>query len=370
MRKRIDVKTGTTAYPIFVQRGGMESGPAFAALEKLAAGRPCLMVSDERVAPLYLETRAALLRRAGARPVHRATFPAGEGSKTLSTVETLCRDAVRAGLDRQSLIAALGGGVVGDVAGFAAAVYMRGIRVLQMPTTLLAMVDSSVGGKTAVDLPEGKNLVGAFHHPALVLADLETLATLPLRQIRCGLGEVIKYGMILDREFFEFLEFHGPRLAAPDAAVLPEIVAHCCRLKARIVEEDERETEGRREILNFGHTFAHALETLGGYAAFTHGEAVAVGMLMACALAESTGLCGPEPGRRLLALLRAVGLPVRASLAHVPVDRVVAAMYSDKKVRDGRLRLVLPEALGRVRVVPFEDSEALARAVSRFYAPA
>jgi 3-dehydroquinate synthase len=270
---------------------------------------------------------------------------------------------VATGVDRRSVVVALGGGVVGDLAGFVAATYMRGIPYVQVPTTLLAAVDSSVGGKVAVDLPEGKNLVGAFYQPRLVVIDPEVLASLPPRELRAGLAEVVKHGVILDAEFFAYVEAHADGILAQEAAVLAAVIRRCCELKARVVSADERD-EGLRAILNYGHTFAHALETVTGYQRFRHGEAVALGMVAASLLAEEMGKVAPEVTRRQVALLRRLGLEVRLP-AEFRLDELLACFRRDKKTLSGRLRFVLPVGLGEVEVVAEPGEELIGRALER-----
>jgi 3-dehydroquinate synthase len=337
------------------------AGEAVPGLSAQVGGKDCLLISDSTVAPLYGERAAALLQGAGAARVTTTVFPAGEASKHLGTLAELYAAAVGAGLDRGGVMVALGGGVVGDLAGFCAASYMRGIPYVQLPTTLLAQVDSAVGGKTGLDLPQGKNLVGAFHQPAQVVVDVATLCTLPPRQLACGLAEVVKYGVIMDAELFSWLEARVAPLLALDEAVYREVVYRCCALKARVVVADERELTGQRAILNYGHTFGHALEQLTGYARYTHGEAIAIGMGMAVdlarRLADSPALADLQ--RRQDALLAALGLPLRAAgLAPAAIQQ---AMRQDKKYQQGRNRLILPDRIGLVRLVKDTD-EALIRA--------
>jgi 3-dehydroquinate synthase len=274
-------------------------------------------------------------------------------------MEKLYHEAVSDTLDRKSVIVALGGGVVGDIAGFLAATYMRGIDFIQIPTTLLAMVDSSVGGKTGVDLPEGKNLVGAFWQPKAVFIDPDTLATLPEREIKCGLAEVVKYGMILDEDFFCFLEKHTKELNSLDTECFTEVIARCCALKAGVVEDDEREESGRRAILNYGHTFAHAIEVVKGYENINHGEAVAVGMCMAASLAVADCRLDDAAELRQENLLRALHLP--CSISGVKASEICSAMHKDKKAKQGRLRFILPDTVGDVTLVEdgIEKSEIM-----------
>ncbi len=364
--ERLEVQTESGPYPILVAEGTLSLPPVRRELRERLADRDCLIVTDDAVAPLYLAPLARAVEAAGARSWTTTVFPAGEASKTLATLANLYHLAVGNGLGRNALFIALGGGVVGDVTGFAAATYMRGIAYIQVPTTLLAMVDSSVGGKTAVDLPEGKNLVGAFHQPELVLAELNWLRSLPPRQVRCGVAEVIKYGVILDPEFFAYLEAAMPMLLALDATACRHVVLQSCRLKAQVVARDEKESKGIREILNFGHTFGHAIEALGGYSALTHGEAVAVGMLMAAELSERLGLASGGTAARLEALVQAAGLPVRARLPGAAAEAVLESMFRDKKVRRGRLRLVLVRDIGAVQVVECAERKLLLEVIGRY----
>ena len=273
----------------------------------------------------------------------------GEPSKSLDVAAVVWQGLLELGADRQTVVVAVGGGVVGDLAGFIAATYARGLRFLQVPTTLLAQVDSSVGGKVGINLPEAKNMVGAFLQPLGVLIDAATLDTLPPREYCAGLGEVVKYGVILDAELFDYLEAHAAELVQRQREVLVHVIAQCCRLKAEVVRRDEREESGQRAVLNYGHTFAHALETLSGYGTLLHGEAVSIGMDCAARLAEQLGRVDAAFTRRQRELLLALGLPVR--LPKLDRGKIVAAMMHDKKVRHGRLRLVLPERMGRVELV-------------------
>jgi 3-dehydroquinate synthase len=353
----VEVPLGDRAYAIRIRAG--LTADCGRELADCVSGRKVLLVSDDRVGGLYGDRVAASLRGAGA-TVATATFPAGEASKTLATVERLCRAAVAAGLDRGSRIVALGGGVPGDVAGFTAAAYMRGIPFVQMPTSLLAMVDSSVGGKTGVDLPEGKNLVGAFWQPERVLADPECLLTLPACELRNGLAEVVKTAVIFDPGLFARLEANVPKLLAPDLDFYLEVIARCCELKAGVVAADEREG-GLRAVLNYGHTFGHALETRMEYR-IAHGEAVAIGMVMAANFAAANGELPADAARRQRELLAALGLPT--SMAGVDPDEIVALMARDKKTSRGELRLVLPRDIGTVEVRKINDPARLRAAIA------
>lgn len=349
--KKIHVALDKNSYDIIVGASILSSNAAHGndPLASCAKGTSCLIVTDDQVGPLYGDLVANLLRTAGATAAYRCEFPAGERSKNLRTIEDVYRRAVSHRLDRRSVIVALGGGVVGDTAGFVAATYMRGIDYIQIPTSLVAQVDSSIGGKTGVDLPEGKNLVGAFYQPKLVLIDTDTLCTLPLRQLRCGLAEVIKYGIILDADFFEYLEQHVSELLSADRMVYDHVVDRCCRLKAQVVAEDPLD-QGNRAILNYGHTFGHALETLAGYEGLTHGEAIAIGMCMAAdaAFLFSGGAELRQLIDRQQRLFQALGLPT--TVKGFTAEEIFRAMTTDKKFVHGRVRLIVPERIGRVAV--------------------
>ena len=273
----------------------------------------------------------------------------GEPTKSIDMAAGLWEGLLELGADRRTLVVAVGGGVVGDLAGFIAATYARGVRFFQVPTSLLAQVDSSVGGKVGINLPEAKNMVGAFLQPVGVLVDTATLDTLPKREYLAGLAEVVKYGVALDARFFDYLEAHVAVLLAHEADVLIHVIGRCCRLKADVVENDEREESGLRAVLNYGHTFAHPLETLSGYGQIVHGEAVAMGMLCASRLAERLGRVDAQLTRRQRSLLEALGLPVE--LPDLDREQIMATMRHDKKVEHGKLRFVLPSRLGHVELV-------------------
>ena len=286
----------------------------------------------------------------------------GESAKTMRTVETLCRALTRAGADRQSLIVAVGGGVVGDVAGFVAASYLRGVALVQVPTTLVAQVDSSIGGKTGVNLPEGKNLVGAFYPPRLVAVDFDLLRTLPEREFRSGLAEVVKYGIIADPKLFGYLEKNLDQVLRRDRAALGYLIPRCVQIKARVVSRDERES-GLREILNFGHTFGHALENVTRYRRFKHGEAVAWGMMAAALLGHEIGMTAADEVSRVVALVRRIGsLP---AWPRVTPKKLIESMHADKKTHAGKLRFVLSPRIGEARSVDGVPLDALER-VLRF----
>ncbi len=344
--ERVRVELGARGYDILVGPGQIAA--AGQAIKPLAGGRRVVVVSDETVADLHLDTLASGLAAAGVGG-EAVVMPPGEGTKSFDGLAGLMNRLFEIGIERKTLLVALGGGVIGDLVGFAAATALRGIDFVQIPTTLLAQVDSSVGGKTGINVKAGKNLVGAFHQPRLVLADTEVLDTLAKRELLAGYAEVVKYGAIDDRAFFDWLEVHGKALLDGDAALRRQAIAHCCRAKARIVAADEREG-GVRALLNLGHTFGHALEGAAGYGeALLHGEAVAIGMAMAFRLSERLGLCPDEDVRRLIAHLAAVGLPVSprgVKGVHWDAEDLIRRMGADKKVKDGKLTFILARGLG------------------------
>ena len=338
---------GAAPYRIRIGPGLLDDGVALAAMLR---GRHALIVSDSDVAPLYAQRVQQAL--ASARPdAHIATyvFPAGEASKTLANFGGVIEALAAHGATRDACVYALGGGVVGDLAGFAAACWMRGIDCVQLPTSLLAMVDSSVGGKTAVDIAQGKNLVGAFHPPRAVFADTSALRTLPPRELRAGFAEVIKYGAIVDAGFLDWLEANTDQLLAGDDALLAEAIARSCAHKAAIVERDPFE-HGERALLNFGHTFAHAIETEQRYGGLNHGEAVAIGMVLAAKLSGALGMSTPADEARLRALLQAFGLPVEQPVGLDPLA-LLARMRLDKKAQGSGLRFILWDRAGAARIV-------------------
>jgi 3-dehydroquinate synthase len=316
------------------------------------------------VAPHYLaRVVAAFSARASGKTVGTHVLPAGEQEKTLARFGGLMAALAALGASRDATLVALGGGVIGDMTGFAAACWMRGVRFVQLPTTLLAMVDSSVGGKTAVDLPEGKNLVGAFHQPAAVIADTSTLATLPDRELRAGLAEVIKYGALGDAAFFEWVQANAAALLRRDAGALTHAIATSCAHKAGIVARDETET-GERMLLNLGHTFGHAIEAVQGFGGLVHGEAVAVGMVLAARLSAGLGLAPRADAGRMEAALRALGLPTEVPAGLDP-DALLATMRLDKKNLSGTLRLILWRGVGQAFVATGIDEGAVRRVLAR-----
>lgn len=337
------------SYPVHVEPGVL--GRLGELLDRHLPRRRVALIADDTVYGLLREGRLAGARWGGT----ALTFPAGERSKTRDTWSRLTDELLHLGFGRDSGVVALGGGVAGDLGGFVAATYMRGIPCVQVPTTLLAMLDASVGGKTGVDTAEGKNLIGAFHPPVAVLADPLALATLPEREYRAGLAEAVKHGLIADREYFGWMERNVEPLLARDPSALQHLVRRSVEIKADVVGEDEREA-GRRAILNAGHTVAHALERASEYR-LSHGEAVGLGLVAEAALAAGLGLATPEPGARVAALLDRLGLPTRLD-APLPEERVLRAMESDKKNRGGGVRFALLRGVGTMGAGPEWTTEA------------
>lgn len=328
---------------------------------RLKLGGRCAVVSDTNVAPAYAGLVRGVLGEAGFESV-LLTVPAGEKAKSLDQVKTCYEELARHRFERKSFVVALGGGVVGDLAGFLAATYLRGLAFVQVPTTLLAQVDSSVGGKVGVNLRAGKNLVGAFHQPRLVVCDLAAFKTLPEREYRSGLAEVIKYGIIRDAALFERLERDLPRLLKRDSRVLAGVVARCCQIKAEVVGQDETES-GLRAILNFGHTIGHGLEAISHYGRFLHGEAIAIGQVAAADIsARQLGLPAAEAAR-IVALFRRAGLPTAVRLGARQRARLLAAMKLDKKVSRGEIKFVLAREIGRVETGQAVPEAALEQAL-------
>jgi len=337
--RRIAIDSENGRYEVVYGAGVLPE--AGSRIKSLLRNSGVFLLCSPRVARHWRRTLERALRSARLR--RTIVFDDREESKSISTVERVCRELVRAGADRRALLVAAGGGVVGDVAGFVAASYLRGVGLVHIPTTVVAQVDSAIGGKTGVNLPDGKNLVGAFYSPRLVLADPVTLKTLPPREFRSGLYEVIKYGVIVDKRLFTYLESSIEALANRDAEALDFVIPRCIQSKARVVSRDERES-GLREILNFGHTFAHAFETATRYRKYLHGEAVGWGMIAASRLAGRMGLLAEENAVRIERLVRRVG-PLPALPATKP-SRLVEIMQSDKKTRGGKLRFVLSPKIG------------------------
>jgi 3-dehydroquinate synthase len=354
----VRVNLNSRSYDIAVGSGNLPQLGKFV-LERAEVTHAVVMV-DENVAKTHAVTAAESLHDSGIR-IDLMRIPAGEGSKSVTLADTLWNALATAKADRKTLVVAVGGGVIGDLAGFVAATYARGLRFVQVPTTLLAQVDSSVGGKVGVNLPGGKNLVGAFWQPLGVLADIAVLGTLPEREYLSGLAEVVKYGVILDAEFFAFLEANAECLLRREPATLATVVARSCRLKAQVVEADEREEKGLRAVLNYGHTFAHALETATAYGSLLHGEAVSIGMTCASKLARALGRIGDELVARQTALLSALHLPT--NVPTLDLDVALSAMSRDKKVAHGALPFVLPTRLGHVELVGHVSRDDAKRAM-------
>lgn len=359
--RMVKVQLGSRSYSIVIRRNCllqagelMQTWPAIGQL----AGQRVFVAVDAVLMDSHGAVFCQSLETAGAE-VHLISIPSGEASKSWQQTQCLYDALVKMAADRRTIVAAVGGGVTGDLVGFAAATYARGLRFVQVPTTLLSMVDSSVGGKTGINHPHGKNLIGAFHQPAGVLIDAAVLATLPDRDYRSGLAEVVKYGVILDADFFEFLEQSAEKLLARDSEVLATVISRSCELKADVVQQDEFETTGLRAVLNYGHTFAHAFEALAGYGELLHGEAVSIGMICASRLAQHLGRITPETTRRQQALLHSLGLPVAVPefILERPHD-VIDCMLLDKKTESRQLRFVLPSQIGHVEVVKGVPNDA------------
>jgi 3-dehydroquinate synthase len=356
MSEIIPVGLGSRAYEIHVGPGLLAQAGAL-----LSPGVRGMLpiVTDEHVAPLHLKTLQDSLEASGLRS-KAIILPPGEGTKSFAGLERVCGELLDMGIDRSGLVVALGGGVIGDLTGFAAGVLKRGVSFAQVPTTLLSQVDSSVGGKTAINARQGKNLVGLFHQPRIVIADTALLGTLPRRELLAGYAEVVKYGALGDADFFDWLEASAAAALADDSAALVHAVAQSCRMKAAIVARDERET-GERALLNLGHTFGHALEAATGFSdRLLHGEGVAIGMALAFRLSHKLGLCPGQDAERFSRHLKAVGLP--SSIADIPgprasADELLAHMAHDKKVADGKLTFILVKGIGQAvitREVPVE----------------
>ncbi|MCL4758689.1 MAG: 3-dehydroquinate synthase [Rhodocyclaceae bacterium] len=352
----LTVSLAERSYPIHIGAGLLDDGRYFSSVLR---SRRVMIVTNSVVAPLYLERVLRALQTEGVR-ADAVVMPDGEAHKDWSTLMTVYDGLLEKRCDRTTALVALGGGVVGDMGGFAAATYQRGIPFVQVPTTLLAQVDSSVGGKTAINHPLGKNMIGAFHQPRMVLADVSTLDTLPDRELRAGLAEVIKYGLIRDPEFFDWIESCLDQILARDPATLIEAISRSCRNKADVVAADETE-QGERALLNLGHTFGHAIETGLGYGVWLHGEAVAAGTLMAAELSRRLGWLADAELERIEHVFRRAGLPVHGP--DLPTSAYLALMAHDKKVEDGALRLVLLRGIGRAVIHSGASADDIAAAI-------
>ncbi len=342
--RAVKVSLASRSYPILIganllTRLGKECS-------RLKLGQRCVIITDTNVGKRFAKTAFNSLARSGFSPA-LIVVPAGETAKSLAKVQRCYDQLATHRLERKSFIVALGGGVVGDLAGFVAATYLRGMDFVQVPTTLLAQVDSSVGGKVGVNLKSGKNLVGAFHQPRLVLCDLDTLKTLPDREFRAGLAEVIKYGIIADAKLFARLESDLPKLLRRESKTLAEIIARCCEIKAEVVSADETET-GRRAILNFGHTIGHAIENISGYGKYLHGEAISIGQIAAAKLSARQAGLPQRDAKRIAELFRRAGLPTSVKLSSPQRKKLFTAMRLDKKVSGGEIKFVLAKRIGKV----------------------
>ncbi len=354
----LTVALAERSYPILIGPGLLEDA---ALLSRHVPAGDVLLVSNTTVAPLYA---GRLKQGLGDRRIVEAILPDGESYKTMDTFTRLLDVPMANRLARDCVVVALGGGVVGDMAGFAAACYQRGVTFVQVPTTLLAQVDSSVGGKTGVNHPGGKNMIGAFHQPVAVIADTDTLSTLPPRELRAGLAEVIKYGLIHDAAFFDWLEVNIDHLLAGNAAALTHAIRRSCEIKAAIVGRDERES-GERALLNLGHTFGHAIESAAGYGTWLHGEAVGAGMLMAAGMSRELGNLSDADLARVRALLHRANLPLSAP--GISPSTALEYMKMDKKVQSGRIRLVLMKRIGQAYVTPDYPAAALQATLEAYF---
>ena len=362
---RLTLDLDERSYDIIIGSGLLAVAPAL--IVPVLASKRVIIISDSNVAPLYAHALQQALVGEGI-AAHTVTIPAGEDSKSFAMLETLMEQLLALTPDRKTTLIALGGGVVGDLVGFAASILLRGVPFIQIPTSLLAQVDSSVGGKTAINARLGKNLIGSFYQPKLVLADLDTLATLDARHLRAGYGEMLKYGLIMDAEFYRWCLANAKKLLAGDNTARAYAIEQCCRMKAEIVGGDEREA-GRRALLNFGHTFAHALEAeLNFDDRLFHGEAVALGMVMACRLSNAMGLIEGEVEQELTMHLRDVGLPTSlARIAHTwNAERIAAHFAADKKAEAGALTFVVLDAIGMARVATAVNPVLAHRVVEAF----
>lgn len=347
--RSVKVPLGDRSYEITIGKGVLGQLPK--RIEKLVPSKKIIVLTNKTVHKLYFKRVNALLKRFGAEWI---VIPDGEKHKNLETVEKIYGRMVQAGMNRKSAVVALGGGVIGDMAGFAAATYMRGIPFIQIPTTLLAQVDSSVGGKTGVDLPSGKNLVGAFHQPLWVGIDTDFLKTLPRREYRCGLSEVVKYGVLWDERFFGYIEKNVGKILALNHNALEEIIGRSCAIKAKIVSQDEKEN-GVRALLNLGHTVGHAVEALSGFNRILHGEAVSMGMAYSALLSLTRRWCKVQDAARVHALLTVLGLPVR--LPAYPRGAYERAIQSDKKSMGAKIRYIAIERIGKAVAIPLTPGE-------------
>jgi 3-dehydroquinate synthase len=356
----VQVRLGKRGYDIQIGVGLLAKLAARCA--SLGLGKRCAVISDSKVAPLFAKSIQQSLSRSGFESL-LVTVPAGERAKSLNHARYCYEQLASHRLERKSFIVALGGGVVGDLAGFVAATWLRGIPLVQVPTTLLAQVDSSVGGKVGVNLPAGKNLVGAFHQPALVVCDLATLNSLPQREFSAGLAEVIKYGIIYDESLFSLLERDLEKIQRRDSKAIAQVIARCCKIKAEVVRQDETET-GLRAILNFGHTIGHAIEAISHYGRFLHGEAISIGQVAAARLSQRLLGLSPAHVSRIVSLFRRAKLPTRLKLTIPRTQKLLAAMKLDNKVSNGEIKFVLAERIGKVKFGCKVPESMLAEAIA------
>jgi 3-dehydroquinate synthase len=357
----LTVDLGARSYPIYIGQN-LLSNPQLITPHVVA--QQVMIVTNETVAPLYLDKVRAAYAQFN---THVVLLPDGEVYKTLESINRIFEQLLTQRYNRQATLVALGGGVIGDMTGFAAACYQRGIQFIQTPTTLLSQVDSSVGGKTGVNHPLGKNMIGAFHQPRCVVIDTDTLATLDDRQLSAGLAEVIKYGLINDPEFFSWLEAHADALLARDSNALAYAIARSCQDKAAIVAQDEHETSGTRALLNLGHTFGHAIETGSNYVGYLHGEAVAIGIHLAAQLSQHLGWLTLQEVERIKNLLQKVHLPVHIP-AHISAEQMLALMQVDKKVQHGKVRLILLQGIGKSLLTEDYSAALLHKTLTEGYA--
>ncbi|WP_394205584.1 3-dehydroquinate synthase [Shewanella waksmanii] len=356
--KQIQVELGERSYPIFIGRNLLEQGELFA---DYVQNKKLLIVTNDTIAPMYLDQLQALL--ASFNCVEPVILPDGEQYKTLEQTNAIYTALLEQNLGRDTVLIALGGGVIGDMTGFAAACYQRGVDFIQVPTTLLSQVDSSVGGKTAVNHPLGKNMIGAFYQPKMVMIDTQCLHTLPAREFAAGMAEVIKYGIIWDAEFFAWLEDNTQALKSLDEQALKYAIARCCEIKAEVVEQDETE-QGVRALLNLGHTFGHAIEAEMGYGVWLHGEAVAAGTVLAAKTAQEMGLVDESIVCRISAIFEAFDLPILAPET-MNYEQFIKHMRRDKKVLQGQLRVILPKAIGQAGIYSDVPESLLEGVISR-----
>lgn len=329
-------------------------------LRKLNLGNYACIITNSKIKHIFEKQITTQLNRAGIKSFYFIVKDA-ETSKSLKTTQILLKKILKIDKKKKLFIAALGGGVIGDLAGFVAAIYKRGLPLIQIPTTLLAQVDSAIGGKVAVDVSEAKNIIGAFYQPRLVYSNIAALESLPVSEIKSGLAEIIKYGMIKDKELFEFLEQKIDSLINKEQEILEKVIFRCVQIKAKIVEQDEREKKGKRTVLNFGHTFGHAIETASAYSKkFTHGQAIAVGMLIACDLAEALSLCPPQVTQRLENIIKKTGLPY--FVKGLKLGDILSALRHDKKFVEGKNRFVLPLEIGKVKIITDVNDEKIKQA--------